>query len=323
MRRAARWFYSFWWGDGLADDVPALTYYLVLSVAPFALGLAAVEALLLKDYVSAVEVADQVNRYLPDTIHSDVQQLITGTRQNSPYLLALALVAMLWTSSGAIGVVERALSRILEGPRHNMILGRVRNMALGALVAALVIAAAGSASVVTGLADVFGAKDALPGELLLALNTLGAILLLTIIYKVAPLARIRWTSAFLGAIPAGIVLQSIPNLVGLYVSHSSGFQTVRLFFVLAAVLGGLYLMATAILGGAGLAARRDRPQPPEERRILGPRPDVRQEDEQKARAAEAPTVEHRAARLTDDAPAFGGSVAATGEDRAPLRQGSR
>lgn len=258
MRRAARWFYSFWWGDGLADDVPALTYYLVLSVAPFALGLAAVEALLLRDYVSALEVAKQVNRYLPGEVHGDVTRLITGTRDNSPQILGIAIAAMLWTSSGAIGVVERCTSRILEGPRHNIVTGRLRNMALGALVAALVIAAAGSATVVSGITDVLGVGNALPGEVILALNAIGAIVLLAIVYRTAPLGHLRWSSALLGALPAGLAVQVIPNLVGVYVTNASGFQAVRVFLVLAAVLLGLYLMATVILAGAGIAARRDR-----------------------------------------------------------------
>ena len=258
MRRAARWVYSFWWGEGLADDVPALTYYLVLSVAPFALGLAAVEALLLKDYVSAVEVADQVNRYLPEDIHGDVQRLVTGTRDSSPYLLVIAIVAMLWTSSGAIGVVERVVSRILGGPRHNIVFGRLRNMALGALVAALVIAAAGSASVVQGLTDGLGVGRVLPREVIIIANAAGAIVLLAIVYRTAPLQRLRWSSALLGALPAGLALQAIPNLVGVYVAHAGGFAAVRLFFLLAAILLGLYAMATVLVVGAGLAARRER-----------------------------------------------------------------
>ncbi|MBA2347179.1 MAG: YihY/virulence factor BrkB family protein [Solirubrobacterales bacterium] len=258
MRRAARWVYSFWWGDGLADDVPALTYYLVLSVAPFALGLAAVEAFLLKDFVSAVEVADQVNRYLPEEVHGDVRELITGARTSSPYLLLIAVVAMLWTTSGAIGVVERVVSRVLGGARHNIVFGRLRNMALGALVGALVIGAAGSATVVTGLTDVLGVGSALPGEMILLLNTVGAIVLLAVIYRTAPLQHLHWSSALLGALPAGLAIQAIPNLVGVYVANAGSFAAVRLFLVLAAVLIGLYSMATTMVIGAGLAARRER-----------------------------------------------------------------
>src|SRR5688500_9802324 len=145
MRALARRAFDFYWGQGIADDVPALTYYLLLSLAPFALGVAALEALLLEHILDALEVASQLNRFLPDPVHSDVEELVTRTRDNSPWLLALAVAAMLWTTSGAIGVIERCESRILDCERHNVFVGRVRNLGLGALVAvAFVFAAAGA-----------------------------------------------------------------------------------------------------------------------------------------------------------------------------------
>ena len=105
MRRIADRAFAFYWGQGIADDVPALTYYLVLSLAPVALGLAALEALLLSDTQSALHVADGLNRFLPDAVHADIRHLVLGTRDNSPVLLAIALATMLWTTSGAIGVI--------------------------------------------------------------------------------------------------------------------------------------------------------------------------------------------------------------------------
>src|SRR3712207_226363 len=137
MRRLLQRAFDFYWGEGIADDVPALTYYLVLSLAPFALGIAAVQALLLNDLLSAIEVSEQLNRFLPEAVHEDVKDLIVGTRSNSPLLLLLAVGAMLWTTSGAIGVIERCESRMLDCPRHNVVVGRIRNMVLGALVGVL------------------------------------------------------------------------------------------------------------------------------------------------------------------------------------------
>src|ERR1700749_4335294 len=107
MRRAARRIFDFYWGQGIAAAVPALTYSLLLSLAPLALGLAAVQALLLKNVLSAIEVADQINRFLPDAVHTDITQLVLGTRSNSPLLLALAVATVLWATPGAIGGIER------------------------------------------------------------------------------------------------------------------------------------------------------------------------------------------------------------------------
>jgi YihY family inner membrane protein len=256
--------FDFWWGQGIADDVPALTYYLVLSIAPFALGVAALEALLLKDVLSAVEVAQQVNRFLPEEVHSDIERLITGTRDNSPLLLTLAVVAMLWTTSGAIGVIERCESRILDCPRHHVVTGRLRNVGLGALVAAMFVAAATGAPVIGRVADELNLWGATPSGVLFTANALGSMVVFAVIYRYAPRTRVGWGPAFLGAIPAGVAMQGIPTLVGLYFGAAAGFAAVRLFLLLAVLLLGLYLMATMMLIGAGVAVgaesrRRGRP----------------------------------------------------------------
>lgn len=261
--------YEFYWGEGIADDVPALAYYLVLSLAPFALGLAALEALLLKDVLSAVSVANQLNRFLPQALHGDIQKLVLGTRDNSPLLLALALFAMLWTTSGGIGVIERCLSRILDVPRHSILFGRIRNLGLGALVAIAVVLASLSTSVVTNLSYELRPAGGFPGPMILIFNGIGSMLVFATIYRYAPLTRLRWRSALLGAIPGGLGIQAVPSVVGLYVSATAGFAAVKLFLLLAIVLLGLYIVATLLLVGAGIAAcvergsreRRGREQP--------------------------------------------------------------
>jgi len=254
MRRALDRVFRFYWGEGIADDVPALAYYLVLSLAPFALGVAAV-ALRLDDALTALTVAEQINRYLPAQVHGDVERLVVGTRESSPELLIVAIVAMLWTTSGAIGVIERCISRMLGGERHHIVLGRIRNMVLGAVVAAGAILAAIGTSAVNDIP--FLGRSASPG-LLLVMTSLGSIALFAAIYRYAPRAHLGWRSGLLGAIPAGIGLQIVPSVVGLYVNAVAGFQAVRLFLVLAVVLLAVSLLATLVLVGAGIAAYAER-----------------------------------------------------------------
>jgi YihY family inner membrane protein len=263
MRRIADRAIEFYWGRGIADDVPALTYYLVLSLAPVALGLAALQALLLRDVDAALSVARGLNRFLPDEVHSDIRQLVLGTRDNSPLLLAIALFTMLWTTSGAIGVIERCESRILDCERHSMVVGRLRNMALGAGVALMVIAATASAPVIGNVADALDIRGALPGWLLVVVNTLGSIVVFSLLYHWAPRTRPNWRACVLGAVPAGIAIQALPTVVGWYFQAGAGFAAVRLFLLLAVILLGLYVIALCTLIGAGIAVtyelrRRDR-----------------------------------------------------------------
>jgi YihY family inner membrane protein len=258
MRRLAGRAVDFWWGQGIADDVPALTYYLLLSLAPFALGIAAIEALLLKDVSAATHVADQINRYVPADIHGDIRRLVLATRNDSTQLLVVAVLAMLWTASGAIGVVERCESRILAVERHGIVTGRLRNMLLGLGVAAMVAVGSVSAPVIGDAASALNLRGVVPGGPLIAINALGSIALFTGVYRWAPRASLCWRSAVKGAIPAGIAIQAIPAVVGLYVGATAGFRPVQLFLILAIVLFGLWIMAMVMLLGAGLAARSER-----------------------------------------------------------------
>ena len=263
MRALARRTFDFYWGQGIADDVPALTYYLVLSLAPVALGLAALEALLLSDTQSALNVVDGVNRFLPDAVHTDIRHLVLGTRDNSPVLLAVALASMLWTTSGAIGVIERCESRILECERHHVVVGRLRNMALGAGIVLMVLAASATAPVIGDAADALDVRRTLPGWLLVVVNTLGSIIVFGLLYHWAPRARPNWRACLIGAVPAGIAIQAVPSVVGIYFGAGAGFAAVRLFLLLAVMLLGLYVIALCALVGAGIAVtyelrRRDR-----------------------------------------------------------------
>jgi uncharacterized BrkB/YihY/UPF0761 family membrane protein len=225
----------------------------VLSLAPVALGLAALEALLLSDTQAALHVADGLNRFLPDAAHSDIRHLVLGTRDNSPVLLGVAMATMLWTTSGAIGVIERCESRILDCTRHHVIAGRLRNMALGAGIAIMVLAASAAAPVIGDAADALDVRRTLPGWLLVVVNTVGSIAVFALLYHWAPRSRPNWRACLLGALPAGIAIQAVPTVVGLYFGTGAGFAAVRLFLLLAVILLGLYVIALCVLVGAGIA----------------------------------------------------------------------
>ena len=159
---------------------------------------------------------------------------------------------------GGIGVIERCLSRMLDVPRHNIFLGRIRNLGLGGLVAIAVILASLSISVVTNLTYQLRPGVGVPGPMILIFNGIGSMVLFATIYRYAPLTRMRWRSALLGGIPGGLAIQAVPSIVGLYVSAAAGFAVVQVFLLLAIVLGGLYIVALLLLVGAGVAARAER-----------------------------------------------------------------
>ena len=162
LRRAWLEFSTLYWGSGLCDDVPALAWFLLASLVPLTLGLTALAALLLGDYAQAQALAERAARVLPSDVHDQLVQLILRTHGNSPLLIAGSIIAMVWVSSGAVGVLERCMSRLLARERRGPLTGKLRNLALACAFAILILLLVLAASAGTGIVDRLGGElDAL------------------------------------------------------------------------------------------------------------------------------------------------------------------
>ena len=116
LRRGWRRFAQLYWGTGICDDIPALAWFLLASLVPLALGLTAMLSIALGDYAAAHALATRAGHVLPRDTNDQLLQLLLRTHSSSPLLAIGSLVAMVWVSSGAVGVVERVLSRLLGSP---------------------------------------------------------------------------------------------------------------------------------------------------------------------------------------------------------------
>jgi uncharacterized BrkB/YihY/UPF0761 family membrane protein len=114
VRRLVRELADLYWASGLSNDVPALAWFLLVSLVPLALGLTALAAVLLGDFAQAQALAARAARVLPKDVHDQLVDLVLRTRRNSPLLIALSVAAMVWVSSGAVAVIEPYLSRLLS-----------------------------------------------------------------------------------------------------------------------------------------------------------------------------------------------------------------
>lgn len=249
-----KWFHAvvgFYWGTGIADDVPALTYFLVISLAPVALGGAALATVMFGHHLQDQAVANTVGRYLPSRVRSDVVKLVLQTKHDHAGLLALAVAAMMWTTSGAIGVIERTIARYLDGPRHSVVWGRLRNVLVGTALAIMMLTATAAASLIAGLGKY------LPSEawtvFLAFINYVGSVAFCAIIFRYVSLTRLRWRAVLLGAIPTSVMLFAAPAAVGLYFTSFAKPEAVSIFFSLTVIVAGCYLLALGFLVGAGIA----------------------------------------------------------------------
>ncbi len=227
----------------------------MVSLVPLALGMTALASLLLGDYAEAQALAERAARVLPQDVSDQFVQLVLRTKRDSPLLLAGSLVAMVWASAGAVGVLERSMSRLLDRERFGPLLGKLRHLGLAAALTFVLVLVVLAASKATGLEGRLGLEGALPGWIV-TLAALGStVLVCAALYRSCPRDGIPWRAALGGAVPAGIALQLIPSAVSYYLVWVAGTTPVHVFLVLAGVLFICYLAAIPLLLGAAVATR--------------------------------------------------------------------
>jgi uncharacterized BrkB/YihY/UPF0761 family membrane protein len=255
VRRAWREFSSLYWGSGLCDDVPALSWFLIVSLVPLALGLTALAALLLGDYAHAQALAGRAARVLPRDVHDQIVLLVLRTRSSSPALLAASLVGMVWVSSGAVGVVERCLSRLLGRQRAGPVLGKLRSLVLAAVLALVILVLVVGASAGTSLVGRLGGSATL-------LRVAAPVVSLAVgasfcagLYRATSGGVVEWRSAFAGGMLGGSMLLVSPTAAGYYLRVTADRTPVGVFLVLTGILFTGYIVALGLLLGAGVSAR--------------------------------------------------------------------
>lgn len=244
-----------YWESGVSADIPALAWYLLSSLVPLALGLTALAAVVLGDYAEAQTLAARVSHVLPRDVHDQIVALVLRTKRDSPLLIAGAIVGMLWTSSGSVGVIDRCLSRTLSIKGSNPVLGKLRNMGVAFAVAGLVVVMVLLATAGTGLVDRLHFSATLV-RLALPLLLLAVIVLICAsVFRVLGRETVSWHAALAGGGVSGVILLITPTVAGYYTRWVANSTPVKVFLVLAGVLITCYIVAFGLLLGTGVVAR--------------------------------------------------------------------
>jgi uncharacterized BrkB/YihY/UPF0761 family membrane protein len=255
MRRALREVVGLYWESGIGDDVPALAWFLLSSLAPLALGLTALATVALGDYAEAQALADRAGGVLPDDVHDQLVELVLRTKNDSPVLIAAAILGMVWTSSGVVGVVDRCLARLLARERGGPLIGKLRNLGIAAVVAALIVLLVLVATAGTGLVERIGVDATLLRIVVPLLTMVVIAAICATLYRTLAAGALSWRAAVAGGALSGLLLEVTPTLAGYYLRLVAGRTPVELFLMLAGVLSTCYLVALGLLLGTGVTAR--------------------------------------------------------------------
>jgi uncharacterized BrkB/YihY/UPF0761 family membrane protein len=258
VRRLVGGAIEFYWGAGVCGDVPALAWFLLAALVPLALGMTAVASLALGDYAEAQAVAERAARVLPSGVSDQVVQLILRTRRDSPLLIAFSIALMIWTSAGAVGVIERSMSRQLARERFGPVLLKLRHLALAGGVTVLIVLMVLAGSRATDLQRRLGFGGAPAQVLLVLVSLLATGVVCAALYRFGPRDGVRGRAAAAGATPAALIVLVTPTLAAVYLRWVAGTTPVQVFLVLAGVLVTCYIAALGILVGATIAVRLER-----------------------------------------------------------------
>jgi membrane protein len=255
LRWAWHEFAGLYWESGLCDDVPALAWFLLASLVPLTLGLTALAAVVLGDYAQAQALADRAAGVLPRDVHDQLVQLLLRTRDNSPLLILGSVLAMVWVSSGAVGVVERVLSRLLRREREGPVLGKLRNLVGAAALAVVILVLVIGASAATGLVHRLNVDSTVVRVFAPLMSLAVSVAFCAALYRSLSSGTLRWRTALAGGVVGGLALLITPTVAGYYVSTAASRTPVGVFLVLAGILFTCYTVSLGLLLGAGVSAR--------------------------------------------------------------------
>jgi uncharacterized BrkB/YihY/UPF0761 family membrane protein len=255
VRAPLRELVGLYWDSGVSNDVPALAWFLLSSLVPLALGVTAIAAVVLGDYAQAQALSARMAEVLPKDVHDQVVELILRTKQESPLLIAVSIIGMVWVSSGIVGVMERVLLRLLGRPGRGFVLGKLRNLGVAAVVSVVIVLMVLAATAGTGLVRRVEINSTLI-RLAVPLAALAVTALLcSTVFRTLAGASLRWRAALAGGLVSGVILDLTPTLAGYYLRFVAGKTPVELFLMLTGVLVTCYVAAFGLLLGTGVAAR--------------------------------------------------------------------
>jgi uncharacterized BrkB/YihY/UPF0761 family membrane protein len=255
VRRVLRELVGLYWDSGVSADIPALAWYLLASLVPLALGLTALATLVLGDYAEAQALAARASGVLPKDVHDQIVALVLRTRRDSPLLIAGAIVGMVWTSSGSVGVIDRCLRGMLSIEAPNPVVGKLRNLGQALALALLVVVMVLLATAGTGLVDRLHVNATLVRVAVPVLLFGVIVVICATVFRVLARDRVSWHAALAGGGLSGVILLITPTLAGYYTRWVANNTPVKVFLVLAGVLITCYIVALGLLLGSAVVVR--------------------------------------------------------------------
>ena len=251
----------------LPQHAAAIAYRVLFSLVPLAIVLVSVFGLVLQNDEVRQDVIDSIVDWLPVSEQGgkDVEQAITKIASPASALGLLSLILFAWASTGMMAAIRNGLETAMDVQRSRPAArAKLVDFVLVVAAGALVLIAVGlslASQILRDLTTWLGLDGGLTdaGSRLgfpVVVSTIAVILL----YRFVPAAGLRFRAAVAGSF--------VTALLFLAISAASAFiyeKTTRLSVIYGSItvalvfLYSVYLYASALLFGAGVAAAWSRP----------------------------------------------------------------
>lgn len=239
---------NFYWGRGLHLAVPMLSFYILVSLAPLILGMAAIAGIVFADLLTPTQIAETLSERFPEEIRDLIINLADSVR-NQPRAVVLSILLMSWTFSSALMVIDHVMSPNPE-KTIDMVKARIRLIFFGLLFASLLLISIAAGVVLAGISPIGGPLEASYGFLIIFIGC-------ALIYKILPRKKPPIKKALAGAIPGSLALFFTPYFLTWYLSLGR-ISWGGLFAAVVVLLTSSYIMSFGLLLGAGIASKEEK-----------------------------------------------------------------
>jgi membrane protein len=253
------------WHDGTEDKVPrmgaAISYYSVFSLVPLVMTAIGIASVVFGKEAAQGAIAQELERTIGPSAAQAMEDLLKNTHQTGQGHLAaiVGLAVLLFGASGVFIELQDALNTIWKTTTRNpwwrFVTDRFLSVAIvlgtGFLLLVSLLLSAG----LKWLGEVL-TPDSLPGGLPLWqwLNQLVSLalitLLLALIYKLLPDAKIAWRDIWLGALITALLFTAGKYLIGWYLGQSNMTSALGAGGSLVVLLVWIYYSSQIVLFGA-------------------------------------------------------------------------
>lgn len=241
----------------------ALAYFTMLSVAPLVLIAIAIAGYVFDDQLAEKQVVDQVAIFTTPEIAKTVAGLIQNAKRPSSGLVAssLSLVVLFFAASAVFTQLQFTLNEIWEvAPRHkflNTLRMRLFGVAMVFCVGLSLLASLVLKTMLTTVSGYMGADY--PGALSWlhfadrSVMYLLVPLVLSLLFWLVPMARIRWTDVLPAALLTSVLVNVSRNAIEMYLKFSTTSEVYGAAGSLVVMLIWVYINGLVLFYGAAFS----------------------------------------------------------------------